>query len=280
MPSRVAENGPRQAAALPSALTEFDRIAPKGRPLVLFLDYDGTLTPIVQRPELAHLPETTRAILGRLSARATVVVISGRDREDIQSRVGLQNILYAGSHGYEIGGPQDAVHLRIGAEHTAQTQAAAAAAEASVAGVPGVRIERKKFSFAVHFREASEDAARRVEEILRRLLSSYPRLRLMRGKRVFEVHPDLEWDKGKAVRYILTSLPPKRRSVVFVGDDRTDEDAFMELESEATTVLVRDTDRQTWARFALDSPKEVERLLGLLLEASTKDATEHKPHNR
>nr|NIP73230.1 trehalose-phosphatase [Gammaproteobacteria bacterium]NIR30345.1 trehalose-phosphatase [Gammaproteobacteria bacterium]NIR98189.1 trehalose-phosphatase [Gammaproteobacteria bacterium]NIT63856.1 trehalose-phosphatase [Gammaproteobacteria bacterium]NIV20860.1 trehalose-phosphatase [Gammaproteobacteria bacterium] len=96
-----------QPRALPSALERLDEIAERMRDKrpCLFLDYDGTLTPIVARPELAVLSEALRDTLRRLARRAMVAVISGRDLQDVRERVGLSELYYAGSHGFDIAGP-------------------------------------------------------------------------------------------------------------------------------------------------------------------------------
>ncbi|MEE9219877.1 MAG: trehalose-phosphatase, partial [Acidobacteriota bacterium] len=97
----------KEGRNLPSALAERDQIALRlrGRRPAVFLDYDGTLTPIVSRPELATLPAAMREVLKEVAARVPVAIVSGRDRRDVEALVGLEGLIYAGSHGFDITGP-------------------------------------------------------------------------------------------------------------------------------------------------------------------------------
>src|SRR5690625_7843786 len=80
------------------------------RSLIFFFDYDGTLSPIVSRPEDAVLPEKTKELLSRLAGNERMTIISGRDKEDVKKRVGLSGVYYAGSHGFEIEDPLGRIH--------------------------------------------------------------------------------------------------------------------------------------------------------------------------
>ena len=90
---------------IPSALEHVQEIAGRGRHVAVFLDYDGTLTPIVGRPEQAILSDSTRAVLRALATKAPVAILSGRDLENVRRRVDIDGIVYAGSHGFDIAGP-------------------------------------------------------------------------------------------------------------------------------------------------------------------------------
>src|SRR5690606_15157717 len=109
--------GLRFPRALPSALEHLDEIAQwwSDRPLAVFLDYDGTLTPIVPHPADAFLTPEMRRMIAALAERFPVAVISGRDRPDVAARVGLGTLYYAGSHGLDIAGPSVS-HTAPGAE--------------------------------------------------------------------------------------------------------------------------------------------------------------------
>ncbi|HEX6200288.1 MAG TPA: trehalose-phosphatase, partial [Thermoanaerobaculia bacterium] len=180
--------------ALPSALAALDRLREEigGRRPAFFLDYDGTLTPIVERPEDALLPAATREVLRRLAARHPVVVVSGRGREDVARLVDLPELAYAGSHGFDIEGPAgDGAALRYRPAEDAEPLVAAAtrALEAELAGVPGAQVEPKRFSVAVHYRRVAPERVAEVETAVDRWLAAHPGLRKTHGKMVFELRP-------------------------------------------------------------------------------------------
>ncbi|HUF79403.1 MAG TPA: trehalose-phosphatase [Thermoanaerobaculia bacterium] len=255
-----------QAADVPSALDELDRLRTviAGRRPAFFLDYDGTLTPIVERPELALLPAATREVLRRLAARYPTLVVSGRGREDVERLVDLPGIACAGSHGFDIAGP-----LRFAPAAAAEPVVAAITREleAELARVPGAQVEPKRFTVAVHYRRVDPDRVREVERVVDRLLAAHPGLRKTGGKMVWELRPDLDWDKGRAVVWILGALGLDRPDVVpvYLGDDVTDEDAFRVLRERpgdgGLGILVAEEPRETAASFRLRDPEEVRRFL-------------------
>jgi alpha,alpha-trehalase len=212
------------------------------RSVALFLDYDGTLTPIVRRPEEALLPSDMRDLLRDLSQRCTMSIVSGRDRVDVQGLVGLDGLFYAGSHGFDIHGPGG-----VALEHPEATKAlpelAAAEREITEAiqGISGAHVERKRFGVALHYREVAEEEIPRVEECVRQVHLQHATLRKMSGKKVFELQPDVDWDKGKAVRWLLDALAldPARTFSIYIGDDVTDEDAFRELRLLGASLALR-----------------------------------------
>src|SRR6185369_5018040 len=151
----------------PSALACWDEIVRRtaGARLALFLDYDGTLSPIAPTPELATLPDEIRETLGRVAARFPVAILSGRDREDVAARVGLPGLVYAGCHGFEIAGPEASGDLRheVGAEIPAEIAAAAARLAGELGGIPGLLVEPKRFALSVHYRLAPEERVPEIE---------------------------------------------------------------------------------------------------------------------
>jgi trehalose-phosphatase len=256
---------------LPSALASLDAIRERlaGKRLAVFLDYDGTLTPIVQRPEGALLSERMRGILTRLAARCPVAIVSGRDLRDLRALVGIDALYYAGSHGLEAAGPHGwhAEH-KGGAAFLPALDAAEGELAAQLPAVPAARLERKRFAIAVHYRQVPDEEAGRVEGIVERVRAAHPRLRKTGGKKVFELRPDLDWDKGKALFWLLQALglPREGTLLLYIGDDVTDEDAFQELAATGIGIVVTDGERRpTSAQLALRDPAEVERFLGGLL---------------
>ena len=258
----------RRLDALPSARDRRGELADRlaERQPAVFLDYDGTLTPIVEDPAAADLDTATRETLRALAARFPVSVISGRSLADLRARVGLDGLVYAGSHGFEIAGP--------GFEHTpaaaraflpALEQAEAELRE-GLAGIEGHLVERKPFAIAVHYRRVASDRVGDVERAVDRVLGDHPRLRKGRGKKVLQLQPRLAWDKGRAVAWLLQRLGLVRDDVVpvYIGDDLTDEDAFRALAGRGITLALRDGDRATAADYALADPGEVRWFLRAL----------------
>jgi alpha,alpha-trehalase len=238
------------------------------RELVVFLDYDGTLTPIVENHTQALLSQDMRETVRALGARCTVAIVSGRDLAMLQSLVRLDSVFYAGSHGFEIAGPAGSPHsLEKGLAYLPEIDLAEQALRAGLSGIEGHAVERKRFSVAVHFRRVADADLGRLEAIVDGVLAGHPRLRRGHGKKVFELQPRLDWNKGQAVRWLLERLGGSRPGILplYVGDDITDEHAFAALAGRGLCVVVRDGGtRQTAADYALGHVEDVKRFLGML----------------
>ncbi len=258
---------PADALLLPSALSRVEALGywADRRPIAVFLDYDGTLTPIVERPEDALLAPATRAAVETLAARCLVAVVSGRDLDDVRALVGIDTLYYAGSHGFDIEGP-DVRRAHPAAEGQVDELAAAAAAlERGLAGIAGAQVERKRFAVAVHDRRVAEAERARVAEAVGAVAAEHPQLRRTGGKRVHELRPGVDWDKGRAIRWLLEALCPGEPPLaLYLGDDETDEDAFAALRSDGVPVLVAEAPRATRARYRLSDPDAVRRFLSEL----------------
>ena len=241
----------------------------KGKRPVVFLDYDGTLTPIVERPEDAQLDAEVRQTLKELAQHCTVAVISGRDLPDVQKLVDLTNIYYAGSHGFDIAGPEGKrlVH-QSGAEFLPVLDKAEKALTSRLEDkVPGSQIERKKFSIAVHYRRVAEGKVGEVEDAMDQVLAEHTELRKATGKKIFELQPDIDWHKGKALLWLLEKMALDHANVLplYIGDDVTDEDAFEVLEDKGLGLVVQEGRAPTRARYQLRNPAEVEQFLKSLI---------------
>jgi alpha,alpha-trehalase len=235
-----------------------------GRRLAVFLDYDGTLTPIVEDPTRADLGDDMRAAIAELAEKTTVGIISGRDLQDLRNRVALDRVFLAGSHGFDIAGPKGwRETLQKGIEFLPDLDRAERSLHEHLDATPGAAIERKKFAIAVHYRRVHPEDARWVEQSVERALQRHPRLRKGSGKKVFRIQPAIDWDKGRAVDWLLERLDLDRPDALplYLGDDLTDEDAFRALAGRGLTVAVRDGERRTAADFALADPEEVRRFL-------------------
>jgi len=242
-----------------------------GRDPALFLDYDGTLTPIVDRPEQAVLAASVREALARLARRMPVAVVSGRAREEVARMVGLDALYYAGSHGFEISGPNGfrQAYPR-GEKYVPAIHEAATRLGARLAGVEGALVEDKTYAVAVHYRLVSHADLPAVRQAVTEVLAAHPELRRTGGKKVYELRPRLEWDKGRALDWLMRAihLDADRVLPVYVGDDETDEDAFAALAGRGVGILVAARPRATAARYRLADPDAVARLLECLVAGS------------
>jgi len=221
------------------------RLARELRPrtgLVLILDYDGTLTPIVASPRAATLAPSVRATLDRLARRARVrlAILSGRALADVRARVAVDGVIYGGCHGLEIeGGGFSFRHPRASASRIVAARRALAA---GTAAIPGAEIEFKGLAVSLHYRHVAPSGLDGVRAVAARVLRRGPGLALIAGHGVFDFVPRVGWGKGQAARWIARhagrALRPARPAVVYVGDDTTDEAAFAALEGRALTVRV------------------------------------------
>ena len=268
---------PRQIGDLPHALRQADafeaRLAGK-RPAV-FLDYDGTLTPIVDRPEDAVISEAMREAVRSMATRCPVCVVSGRDRKVVQELMGLDNLVVAGSHGFDIWSPDAGTieHDAMGDGFADLLEEVKARLHEVMDPIPGALVEPKKVSVAAHYRLVAEAERAKVKAVVDELLAAHPaELKVTPGKMVFEIQPKIDWHKGKAVLHLLAvlHLDGDDTMPIFVGDDVTDEDAFRALEGRGIGVFVGRADdpevgeRPTAADFVLANVDEVATFLDQL----------------
>ena len=266
-PARSQKQGPaRTVDVLPSALEKkkeiFQRLHEKTP--AIFLDYDGTLTPIVDDPAEATLPAKTRKVIKRLAEQYSVAVISGRDLVDVQNMVGIEDIAYAGSHGFDIAGPgEQHRYQERGVDFLPALDRAEAELPKALENIPGVRVERKRFAIAVHYRQVDRSKLGELEKNFDEVLSRYPDLRKTTGKEIFELRPNVDWDKGTALLSLLQTLYADGDRVlpVYIGDDDTDEDAFRAIRDQGIAIVVGTEKRPTSAHYALHDPGEVAHFL-------------------
>ncbi|MGZ5967559.1 MAG: trehalose-phosphatase, partial [Polyangiales bacterium] len=262
----VVEPGSRPSRELPSALSPSvleERL--EGRRPVLFLDFDGTLAPIVPHPGEARLDPTLRAPIDELSKRCTVAIVSGRDREDVERRVGIAGIWYAGSHGLDLRAPGGQTFAPAGAELAVdELDRAATIATRDLSSLEGIVIERKRFALAVHYRLAKREDAERAIRVVREIADVSAHLVMRAAERVVELRPDIAWDKGRAVEHMLRDVGGG--FPIYLGDGHTDEDAFRAFRHRGLGVLVGGVRRPTHADVRLEGTAEVASFLALLLE--------------
>jgi trehalose 6-phosphate phosphatase len=261
------------AEQLPSAIDRFDKIAQciGDRPLVLCLDYDGTLTPIVERPEDAMLSDAMRSKVQDLVERCKVAIVSGRDREDVRQRVNIEQAYYAGSHGFDISGPDgfERQHEE-GVARLPDLDKAERELKQALCDVPGAQVERKRFSIAVHYRRVPEKRVKEVDRVVEEVAESHVSLRVGSGKMVWDFQPRVDWHKGRAVEWLLSELGTQdselKTSVIYIGDDVTDEDAFRDVAHKPAGIgiLVAEESRPSAASYLLHDVDEVAAFLDKL----------------
>jgi trehalose 6-phosphate phosphatase len=249
---------PRKAKYLFDHLEEVRRqLQPQDR-IALFLDLDGTLASITPTPRLTKLNPQTRFALRTLvqDRRYRVVIVSGRQIKDLENIVRVPEVIYVGNHGLEIEGSG----LRF--RHIeAEEQGGAIAAickklRARLPSIAGTIIEFKNLSASVHFRLVSATAVERVRSVVDETIAPFlDQVRLTEGKQVLELRPAVDWDKGSAVVWILSQFDHDAAAAIYMGDDRTDEDAFVAL-PKSITINVGPRSG-TAARYFVRSPQGV-----------------------
>lgn len=255
-----------------------ERVAEWGRAwadsgtLVLLLDFDGTLAPIVEKPEDAAISTDAQLAIDRLmNAGATIAIVSGRGLADARERLGLPSLAYAGNHGMEIEMPGlRQVHPEAAAARPS-LDALVQRLEKELGAIAGAIIEDKGLTLSIHYRQVDRAAVERVRAAVHEAARFHAGLKVTEGKEVLEVRPDVDWHKGKAVEFLLEKMrPPEGAPILYIGDDRTDEDAFAALKGVGggEGVLVSEgRPGETAASSFVETTKEVAKLLDLLADS-------------
>ncbi len=242
-----------------------------GSPFIVMLDVDGTLAPIAPRPEDAGVPPETHRAVANLASRPEVFValVSGRAAPDAKRMVGVSNVWVLGNHGAESITPsgEEQVDPLVAPYETVMATARTALGPLT-ASLPGVIVEDKRWTLSVHFRQADQELVPRLRSTVD-AVAAQNGLRVHEGKMVFEVRPPVRVDKGTAVMGLADRLGglDEGASLLFIGDDRTDEDAFRLLRHRvprAVTIRVADEMAETTAEFLADDPPAVRRFLEFL----------------
>ncbi|XP_022965072.1 probable trehalose-phosphate phosphatase F [Cucurbita maxima] len=276
----------------PSALGSLEQITSyaRNKKIAVFLDYDGTLSPIVDDPDCALMSNTMRFAVRNVAKYFPTAIISGRKREKVFDLVGLTELYYAGSHGMDIVGPVSQTVLNSHPNCTRSTDHQGKDVNLfqpareflpmidevfgtlveKTKDIRGAKVENHKFCAAVHYRNVHEKNWPTIAQCVHDVLKDHPRLRLTHGRKVLEIRPVFDWNKGKAVEFLLESLGLNASEDVlpiYIGDDRTDEDAFKVLRerNQGYGILVSSVPKETNAFYSLRDPPEVmEFLMGLV----------------
>lgn len=218
--------------------------------IFLLTNFDGTLTPIVSRPDLVSLDDEMKEILSSIpkKSRITFGVISGRPLKELEDLVGIKGIVYSGNHGFEVKCPKRKGYVHPEAQEAKPLiKKIARTLDERLSGIKGVKIEDKGLSLSLHYRMVDEKLVPKVKKIFNEETSPLvqrSRIKVTSGKKVLEARPPLEWDKGKAIAYIMKNAYPSKVSAgkkilaFYIGDDRTDEDGFLAMKEKGISIFV------------------------------------------
>jgi trehalose 6-phosphate phosphatase len=228
------------------------------RGTLIALDYDGTLAPIAPRPEQAHMPAPTRALLTRVAKRRPVIVLTGRSRMDaLRFLDGVPVLEVIGSHGIETAGTGvTRFSSRVGDWRAHLVK--------RLGSLAGVDIEDKRYSLSVHYRHAEDPLVAR--EMIGDAAGELEGARVVGGKQVVNLVPEEAPDKGAALLAACARLGYEQ--AVFVGDDDTDESGFAVGRPDQVFAIRVGEDAGSLARYYLRAQAEIDAFLLLLLESS------------
>jgi len=241
--------------------------------ILLLLDYDGTLTPIVKAPSKAIIRKDTKGLLQTLSRSPSckIGIISGRKLKDIKTIVGVDGITYAGNHGLEIQGPKIKFESQVSPRLKLIIRNIVTDMEKRLSGIKGALIEDKGLTLSIHYRLVSKKDMPAFKKIVSEVINPYivcDKIKVNSGKKVYEIKPPIKWDKGKIVLWLLARQQfisgVKDVLPIYIGDDITDEDAFKVLKRKGLTVFVGRPGNSK-ADYYLKNTEEVTKFLRSIL---------------
>lgn len=247
--------------------TGLDRRVRRAEGLFVGFDFDGTLAPIADYPDVPTLSTRLESLVRQLTDRddVRVAVVSGRELTDLRDRVGLGNIVYAGNHGLELYRDGER-SLRPEVEaYQSRLQSIAETFQSRLDDVPGCRFENKELTLTVHVRNTPPDRLEDVEEVVSETIPQDSEFELSAGKAVYEVTPPVPHDKGTALEELARGTPADWLTL-YLGDDTTDEDAFEAIQPEGIGIHVG-TDDSTAATYRIPSQEAVPRFVEWVLSA-------------
>ena len=249
-----------------------DRLSDKF--ILLFLDYDGTLTPIVETPNKAVISKEIKDLLDKLSTspHCRVAIISGRSLSNIKAIVGLKDIIYVGNHGLEIEGPKIKFESHVSPRLKSVIRNIAEELAKRFSSIKGVLIEDKGLTLSIHYRLVDKKDMPCFERFFSEVTNPYAvrdKIKINSGKKVYEIKPPVQWDKGKVVLWLMArqqfASGENKVLPVYIGDDVTDEDAFKVLKRKGLTIFVGEPGGSA-ATYYLKDAEEVNRFLHLMLD--------------
>lgn len=237
--------------------------------ILLILDFDGTLTKIAKTPQGVVLKKNTKNFLTVLSKspRYKLAVVSGRSLKNLKSFFRIRNCIYAGNHGLELKGGKLLLPLqaRKARKLKALVWLLGEKLKEDFSKVSGILIEDKNYTLSLHHRNVPREYAPFFKQEVDRFRKQYSHWPLIwkKGKKVWDVRPGINWDKGNIVLHLSKHYPDALP--IIIGDDVTDEDMFKALKHQAVTIRVGRSSRST-AMHYLKSTKSVGRFLEVLCQ--------------
>ncbi|RLN28343.1 hypothetical protein C2845_PM05G06800 [Panicum miliaceum] len=271
----------------PSALDGFGEIIRQAnmKEIIVFLDYDGTLSPILTEPDKAYMSDEMREVPKDVAVLFKTSIVSGRARGKVFDFVRIKEINYAGSHGKDI-------KLASTTESTSTSEIVFDTLLHATEDIKGAKIEHNIFCVSLHYRNCSEKDMPRVQRVVENILEELKdAVKLTKGKRyfflsnnskfckaiairdittkkyIYEFRAPIVWNKGHAVQYIQRELGLEDPFSIYIGDDQTDEDAFEILREtkNGIGILVSEASKKTRAFFSLRDPSQVMEFLKMLV---------------
>ncbi len=242
--------------------------------IFLFLDYDGTLSPIVSHPKKAKISKKCKKLLKNLSRRDSIrlAVISGRSLKDLRTRVGVKNIIYSGNHGLEISGVKLRPANNLPSEYKRILKQIKRDLDWRLRQFKGAIIEDKGLTLSIHYRMVASEKVSQLKSVFQQAIRASgvnSKIKIREGKKVFEIRPPIEWDKGKIVSWLLKKNKLKGAVPIYIGDDKTDEDAFKALKKKGLTIFVGKPIKSR-ADYYLKSTNDVLKFLSFLSRESSR----------
>ena len=231
------------------------------RKIIFFLDYDGTLVPIRRKPQYAIISPKRRQVLKHLAAQswAKVYIISGRTLKNVMQLVRVRQLGYAGNHGFELFDK----YLQLNNKKVKAAKKVIAEIYRRLKAdlkYKGMILENKTYTLSIHYRMIKKRSVEKFKNDVYNITANYlnkKNIVITTGKKVIEIRPDIAWNKGSIVRWLVTHIKGKSKFPIYIGDDTTDEDAFKALKRSGYTAVVSKTKRKSAARFRLKSTEEV-----------------------
>ncbi|KAI9913486.1 hypothetical protein PsorP6_005387 [Peronosclerospora sorghi] len=278
-----------------NALANFNELQShfRNHRLVVFLDYDGTLTPIVNDPALALLSPTMKETLEKLRQKFITGVITGRSLHKIQKFVSIPQLYYAGSHGFDIKGPDGtSIKNQVAAQFLTDLHGVRDKLGQQIKDIKGAEVEDNIFSVSLHYRNVDPAFLPRIADLAHDVRDQHPLTgaksltdswnallyRLNEGKMVYEFKPKIDWNKGKALLWLLKALGLDEHDdvyTIYIGDDTTDEDAFQLFQAQCNRkgvgIVVTEESVSTDASFTLRDTNEVCEFLNRLIACGEHD---------
>ena len=237
------------------------------------LDFDGTLSPIVRRPQEAYLPARTKKLLRQCAKCFPTAVVTGRELSWIKKTVGLNDLIYSGSHGFEWEIYQNSGKKTVSDNFYKSLNRVKTELVGLTKNYKGAFVEEKRFSLCLHYRNVSPSRIKLFFNQLKPKLAKLKTLKDLKihpGKKMFEFKPNLNWHKGKICRMLLGQIKKAAKKPLlpfYLGDDTTDEDAFAFLKN-GITVKIGPPDKKSFARYYLPRQKQIDEFLKLLLKTA------------